>query len=54
MTKKYDDDLMKIKSILQEDIIEKIDQSIIDSQSPAKTQKAKAATQGQKKNKKAN
>jgi hypothetical protein len=36
LTKKYDDDLLKIKSILEEDIIEKIDKSIIDNFSPNK------------------
>lgn len=31
LSKHYEHDLMKVKSILQEDIIEKIDKSIIDS-----------------------
>lgn len=45
---------MKIKSILEEDIIEKIDKSIIDSSSPSKIQMVKAPAQNQKKNKKIN
>jgi hypothetical protein len=38
LTKKYDDDLMKVKSILEEDIIEKIDNI-----SPNKSQKVKGS-----------
>jgi hypothetical protein len=54
LTKKYDDDLMKVKSILEEDIIEKIDKSIIENlYSPDKTLKKEKKTGVPVSNKKA-
>jgi len=50
LSKKYDDDLMKVKSILEEDIIEKIDTGA----SPTKESVAATAALNIKKSKKVN
>jgi hypothetical protein len=50
LSKKYDDDLMKVKSILEEDIIEKIDIGA----SPTKESVAATAALNIKKSKKVN